>query len=102
MNRLLSSALLGAILAFGASMTANAAPVSPSPATPAMKSSVEKVHADHRSCRNGHRHTARGRVYCGQFYRGSEPGITLRLGERDRGHRRGNRDRDDSRGRDRR
>ena len=103
MNRLLSSALLGATLAFGASMTASAAPVSPPPASSSIKSNVEKVHSYHRSCRSSHRHTAHGRVYCGHYYRDSEPGITLRLGERDRGHHRGNRhDRDGSRGHDRR
>ena len=88
MNRLLSSVFLGATLAFGASMTASAAPVSPPPASSSIKSNVEKVHGYHRSCRRGHRHTAHGRVYCGHFYRDSEPGITLRLGERDRGNHR--------------
>jgi hypothetical protein len=99
MNRLLSSALLGATLAFGASMTASAAPVSPSAATPLMMNTVEKVHSYHRSCRSGHRHTAHGRVHCGHFYRDSEPGITLRLGERDRGN---HRNRHDGRSSDRR
>jgi len=99
MNRLLPSALLGATLAFGASMTASAAPVSPPPASSSIKSNVEKVHGYHRSCRSGHRHTAHGRVYCGHFYRDIEPGITLRLGERDRGN---HRNRHDRRGSDRR
>jgi len=42
MNRLLSSVFLGATLAFGASMTASAAPVSPPPASSSIKSNVEK------------------------------------------------------------
>jgi hypothetical protein len=102
MNHLLSSALLGATLAFGASVTASAAPVSPSPAAPSTKSSVEKAHGFHRSCRGEHRHTGHGRIHCSDSYRYSEPGITLRFGDRDRGHHRHDRDdRKDRRGHDR-
>lgn len=103
MNRFVSSALLGATLVFGASVTASAAPVSPPLAPSSTKSSVEKAHAYHRSCRGGHRHTEHGRVSCGHFYRDSQPGITLRFGDRDRGDHRNNRhDRDGRRGHDKR
>lgn len=90
MNRFLYSAFLGATLAVGASMTANAAPLSLSPAISSAESSIEKVHDFHRSCRRGHRHRSDGdRVPCGShFRRDSGSGITLQLGTRDRQDRR--------------
>ena len=89
MNRFLTSAFLGATLALGGSVAANAAPLSATPATPSTESGIEKVHSSHRSCRDGHRHTGRGdRERCGNYYRrDSSPGITLQLGNRDRGDR---------------
>lgn len=90
MNRFFYSAFLGATLAVGASMTANAAPLSLSPGASSTESSVEKVHNFHRSCRRGHRHRYDGdRMRCGShFRRDSSPGITLQFGTRDRHDRR--------------
>lgn len=94
MNRLLFSALVGSTIAVGAAGTAGAAPLSMTPTTPATENAVEKVHGYHRSCAGDpdylHRHSPSGRrIECGRrYYRDSSPGITLRFGDRDRGHHR--------------
>ena len=96
MNRLLASTLLGGTLALAAGVPATAAP-SMTPGALSTESSVQKVHRYHRSCVDGHRNRSDGsRVDCGgYYYRESSPGITLRLGTRDRHDRRDRRDRHD-------
>ena len=87
MNRLLSSAFVSTALVCGASLSASAAPLTPSAS--GAQSSIEKAHSYHRSCDRGHRHQRDGDwVSCGRsyYYRDRSPGVTLYFGTRDRGN----------------
>ena len=101
MKRLLTSAIFGAALTVGASVSAIALP-SAGTVSPAAGSIVEMVHGYHRHCASGprgwvHRHTHDDdRVPCrhhyreggyygggyhhGGYYRDTSPGIVLRFG----------------------
>lgn len=73
MNKLTSFTLTASALVFGATVTATAAPLTPS--APSVDSITVQVHGRHRSCDGGprwqHRHNWRGeRLSCGRDYRG--------------------------------